>query len=1255
MSLPSVSSNSGQSNAKSALGQSPQDLIDQLDKQQQQLQRIQARDSARLATLTPGSSQYHALESQISDRAANIADIDVLRDRLNSGEHPSIVQRDMARQGAVMLQADDRAILEKAAAPLDVAALEQTRAQRLEAYDRMIVQAHMKIDATSGYAAAMVMADNNILSGQAPASGLRQQLLSHLKPEDPDLFQQNKQAANHELMAFLEDGPDYKGDIPVNPATLALRDQILKAEAELQDLYAKRNAILDMSPDELAADPSGPALDQISKKAAQKVALSERLTDLQAVQKQVGETKAGLESQLQALEQQKKDLQKGRSLIGRLNDWRKQDSQSPLGQVQQEIKALEAQIKKVTAEQDAVAADIQQVKAEFQALDRDLGVAVNQQIQAAANTPAVSPVPAANKIPVSTPPSPQVPVSTPAVQQAPQATVSVASGGTKTDDVAAPQVAMDQAGPDTAPIAVQGDLENEIRNTEAALANIEAQINDPSKRSSSSNQSPDADNLPELLQRQAEKQKQLEALKAQQVPPLPVAPTPAVPPPSVPLSNASPLPAPAQGADIATPKPSRVPPPVPLDEGPDLSAAGSLQIPPPPSYPPPPPPVDQDAADLAQGASLPVQAAASSSRVTLTTDEIDQMISQDFMKAPAWTAETADKRSAPNYTEADSYSNTSAERQGQDSSKQDRRAVEMRMIETREIQPRQEHIAKLEQQLADLHQTYGAGSTRPEIAALNEELNQLYEEVDVYEARVAALQESLRNDLPKDRLAAINQEQQAINASVEQKEMQPSVRFGGDVKTDDGNPRQQHELTVSAGAAAQSFVGNVPAGGITPDDLANQIKASYKKAYEYDGPARADDDGRQVRVKAANDRKITPAEIDRVAADMQPVVDEVNELQAQIESLKAAEDEPGVADQIQGLKAQQAKLLTDYSNLKMEQAAAIKPDRVQQTPGLQTTSPDPQAVPGKSAMKQTASVETNPDTQNNVQQRQDRIDRLTTPQPTFRSTVRDNLSPAALKAKAVDLNAEGRLRDVDQDIQDKYKDLKTKLKDPTLTKADQVQVEAEMAKLKQAHPALEQLDRSSLGRNIHSGLRDAVQTASAVKDRVMHPIDTLNDVRSQLQGGARSLAQGVANSLPDRLKVASINRDLGKLDTKIHDLKDQLKQLQKERDNFHANQLGTLMNSRRDGRLGEECRNEVMARLEKHYGDLSGKSPVELAEMDMELTKQGLASFEEKIAALEQSIAKEEAKVEVLNEQKDAIKNKKNVSQDPGKAVKPKL
>jgi phage shock protein A len=70
---------------------------------------------------------------------------------------------------------------------------------------------------------------------------------------------------------------------------------------------------------------------------------------------------------------------------------------------------------------------------------------------------------------------------------------------------------------------------------------------------------------------------------------------------------------------------------------------------------------------------------------------------------------------------------------------------------------------------------------------------------------------------------------------------------------------------------------------------------------------------------------------------------------------------------------------------------------------------------------------------------------------------------------------------------------------------------------------------------------------------------------------------------------------------------------------------------------------------------VSGKSKEELFEMDMEITNQGLAEFDDKIAALEDSITKAEAKVEVLKGQKDAIKNKKDVSLGQGQVVQQKL
>lgn len=670
-----------------------------------------------------------------------------------------------------------------------------------------------------------------------------------------------------------------------------------------------------------------------------------------------------------------------------------------------------------------------------------------------------------------------------------------------------PHANVDQAGAGVAPLAVQ-NLENEIRNTEAALANIELQINNPSSRSSSSNQPPDTDNLPELQQRQAEKQQQLKMLRtqlAQQT----VVPTPDDTPSSIPVPSPGPLSTPAQDGDLSPPLPSRAPPPVPVDEGPDLSANSDLRFPPPPSYPPPPPPDVLNHAASTPSVDAPVVAAGAPSQlaVTLSPQQIDAMIARDDFKPAAWTPDSPIGAANPSrYHKGDSYTNSFDTTTGDQLNPANSAAVELRMIELQELEPRWQHIQQLEGQLESLQQKFGASSNRPEIKAIKAELEDLYEDVDVFEARVAALKEARQVGSKQSRLAAINQ-QWAAEADV-----------------------------------------------------------------------------------------------------------------------------PDKTSKVQ-----------------------FKPDRVQQTPGLQATAPDPLAQPAKSAMKQTATVETNQDTLQNAQQRQDRIDRLTTPAPTLLSSVRDNLSPAALQAKAAalqvkaaELNAEGRLRDVDQGIQDKYKDLKTKLKDPTLTEDQKVKIQTEMAKLKQDHPALEQLDRSTIGRNLHSGLRDAVQTASYIKDRVTHPMDTLNDVRSQIRDGAKSLKQGLKDSLPDRLKIATINHDLSKLDDKISDLKGQLKQLHKERSDYQACQTDSLIKSRRDDHLGEEAREEVMARLEQHYGDVSGKSPQEIAEMDMELTNQGLAEFDEKIAALEGSIAKAEAKAGVLKGQKDAIKNKKDVSQSQG-------
>ncbi|MEN3943376.1 hypothetical protein WJU23_18895 [Prosthecobacter sp. SYSU 5D2] len=115
---PAQQAPAGPSTQKSILGQSAQDLTTQLDEQNTQLQRIQDRDLARLNTLAPGAAK-DSLQGAINDRAADIAANNQLKDRLSQGEHPNLVQLEMAKKSSSYVSADDRGKLQAAADKLN--------------------------------------------------------------------------------------------------------------------------------------------------------------------------------------------------------------------------------------------------------------------------------------------------------------------------------------------------------------------------------------------------------------------------------------------------------------------------------------------------------------------------------------------------------------------------------------------------------------------------------------------------------------------------------------------------------------------------------------------------------------------------------------------------------------------------------------------------------------------------------------------------------------------------------------------------------------------------------------------------------------------------------------------------------------------------------------------------------------------------------------------------------------------------------
>ena len=99
---------------RSALGDFPQTIIADLDVQTAKLENIQKRDRARLETSEPGAGK-DALQEMINDRATIIADNKKFKERLNQGEHPTLVQLEMAQKSDGLVSTNQLEILKTAA------------------------------------------------------------------------------------------------------------------------------------------------------------------------------------------------------------------------------------------------------------------------------------------------------------------------------------------------------------------------------------------------------------------------------------------------------------------------------------------------------------------------------------------------------------------------------------------------------------------------------------------------------------------------------------------------------------------------------------------------------------------------------------------------------------------------------------------------------------------------------------------------------------------------------------------------------------------------------------------------------------------------------------------------------------------------------------------------------------------------------------------------------------------------------------
>ncbi len=296
--------------------------------------------------------------------------------------------------------------------------------------------------------------------------------------------------------------------------------------------------------------------------------------------------------------------------------------------------------------------------------------------------------------------------------------------------------------------------------------------------------------------------------------------------------------------------------------------------------------------------------------------------------------------------------------------KADKAAIEARLIETREIKPLNQRIEAAEKALETLQQTPGIQPDDPRLNQQKEALAELYEDLDNWETRVDTLKSSMRVDDRKNRLDAINAAEKATAADLAHKPENSSgkVTFDSGTKAGDGNPRQAYELKIASADAAKTVIGRVPDHGIDASTLKSLIRQGYGGAYNYDGPDRLKEDGSKQRVKGANDRGITPQEMDRVAAEMQPMIDQVNALQQDIRALEAispasiqqqiAEDPGLIADPQTRQNLQQAQVKLQAAETTLSECEAQLEVLNTPIPAKDLLDPSPEVLAAAAQMEQ---------------------------------------------------------------------------------------------------------------------------------------------------------------------------------------------------------------------------------------------------------------------------------------------------------------
>ena len=243
------------------------------------------------------------------------------------------------------------------------------------------------------------------------------------------------------------------------------------------------------------------------------------------------------------------------------------------------------------------------------------------------------------------------------------------------------------------------------------------------------------------------------------------------------------------------------------------------------------------------------------------------------------------------------------------------------------------------------------------------------------------------------------------------------------------------------------------------------------------------------------------------------------------------------------------------------------------------------------------------------------------------------------------LKDEGKLRDVDKGIRDEYKSLQTQLESPDLTSNGRIQAMQRMDELKQANPALQQLDRSMLGRNLHSALRDAVQLADSVKQAIPQ------SVRSHISGGLDSLKQGISH-LSDRIKMKECTHEMDKLVKKLGDVNQQVDQISQNKQAFERQ----VMMAKMVGGPGSLDPAQRQQMIQDNLKDLLGETKDLSLDALNEMVQQKLADFDDKIKDLNAKADEIKAKANKVTDQMRDLQNKKDApQQNTAQALKQKV